>query len=34
MGSAPAAVQALTTHVTEDADHDGIWNACQRLGLL
>lgn len=34
MGSAPAEVQALTTYVTDDADHDGIWNACVRLGMI
>lgn len=34
MGSASADVQEQTTFVTEDAEHDGIWNACVRLGLI
>lgn len=34
MGNASAEVQALTTYVTDDVDHDGIWNACVRLGLI
>ncbi|MBQ9005471.1 MAG: Cof-type HAD-IIB family hydrolase [Atopobiaceae bacterium] len=34
MGNAAAIVQELTTYVTDDVDHDGIWNACVRLGLI
>lgn len=34
MGNAAPEVKALTTHVTDDVDHDGIYNGCLRLGLL
>lgn len=34
MGNASADVKSLTTYVTDDVDHDGIWNACARLGLV
>lgn len=34
MGNAADDVKAMTTFVTDDVDQDGIWNACERLGLL
>lgn len=34
MGNASPQVRAMTTHVTDDAEHDGIWNGCCRLGML
>ena len=33
MGNAWDSVKARATLVTDDVDADGIWNACERLGL-
>lgn len=34
MGNAWDIVKERATHVTSDVDHDGIYNACRRLGLI
>jgi hydroxymethylpyrimidine pyrophosphatase-like HAD family hydrolase len=34
MGNGYDHVQAKADFVTEDNDHDGVWNACVRLGLF
>ena len=34
MGNAGDAVKAAADYVTTDVDGDGIWNACEHLGLL
>ena len=34
MGNAGDAVKAAADYVTTDVDDDGIWNACEHLGLL
>ena len=34
MGNASDMVKAHATLVTDDVDSDGLYNACQRLGLL
>lgn len=34
MGNAWDSVKERATMVTSDVDNDGIWNACERLGLL
>lgn len=34
MGNAWDAVKERADMVTDDVDHDGIWNACEKLGML
>ncbi|SJZ70345.1 Cof-type HAD-IIB family hydrolase [Anaerorhabdus furcosa] len=34
MGNAIDALKEIATHITEDSDSDGIYNACVRLGLI
>jgi hydroxymethylpyrimidine pyrophosphatase-like HAD family hydrolase len=34
MGNACDEVKALADFITEDVISDGIWNACERLGLF
>ena len=34
MGNAYDLVKRHADHVTDDVDHDGIYNACVRLGLI
>lgn len=34
MGNASDVVKGQATMTTTDVDHDGIWNACERLGIL
>ena len=34
MGNAVPELKERATLVTDDVDHDGIYNACERLGLF
>ncbi len=34
MGNGNPEVKEFADYVTDDVDHDGIWNACVRLGLI
>ena len=34
MGNAADAVKAAADYITDDVDHDGVWNALINLGIL